>query len=96
MTRRHAHILRAFAIWTVFVWGTRIRNIWGDDHSVGFKVVHSLLAAVSVAFAVACWWVVTQNRGRNPGRRARSEQRDAIDRAAEEAVARARSTPNGH
>lgn len=96
MTRRHANILRAFALWTVFVWGTRIRNIWGDDHSVGFKVVHSLLAGVSVAFAVACWWVVTQNRGRNPGHRARSEQQDAIERAAEEAVARAQSPGNSH
>ncbi len=91
MTRLHANILRAFAAWTVFVWGVRIRNIWGDDHSVGFKAVHSILAVVSVAFAVACWWVVTQNRGRNPQQRTRQAEQDAITKAADEAVARAES-----
>ena len=35
------------------MWGTRIWNIWGDDHGVGFKVVHTVLAAVSIAFAIA-------------------------------------------
>lgn len=65
MTKQQANILRAFSLWTVFVWGTRIWNIVNDDHSMGFKVVHIALAAVSVLFALACWWVVTQNRGRN-------------------------------
>ena len=72
MSRQHANILRAFALWTVFVWVTRIRNIWGDDRSTGFKLVHTLLAVVSVAFAAACWWVVTQNRGRNAPKPAES------------------------
>ena len=65
MTRRDANILLAFAIWTFYVWGTRIWNIWNDStRSAGFKAVHTVLAVISVAFAVACWWVVTQNRGR--------------------------------
>ena len=76
MSRPHANILRAFAVWTVFVWVTRIRNIWGDDRSFGFKAVHTVLAAVSVAFAAACWWVVTQYRGRNaPKTEAHVEER---------------------
>jgi hypothetical protein len=89
MTRTHANILRAFAAWTVFVWVVRIRNIWGDDRSVGFKAVHSLLAIVSVAFAAACWWVVTQNRGRNPAKRAKEAGERAMREAATDAVAQA-------
>ena len=79
MSRAHANILRAFSLWTVFVWVTRIRNIWGDDsRSFGFQAVHTGLAVVSVAFAAACWWIVTQHRGRNaPERTSSVESRDA-------------------
>jgi hypothetical protein len=62
MTRRQALLLRAFAIWTVYVWGTRMWNIWRDHtkgHGFGFKMVHTTIAVVSVAFAVAAWQVVT-------------------------------------
>ena len=53
MTRAQANVIRAFCIWTVWVWGTRIWNIWGDDaRSTGFKAVHTILAVVSIAFAV--------------------------------------------
>jgi hypothetical protein len=66
MTRRDANILRAFAAWTLYVWITRLWNIWRDgDRSVGFKAVHTVLAVISVAFAVAAWRVVNRNRGRN-------------------------------
>ena len=64
MTRGQANILRAFAIWTVFVWGVRIKNVF-DHGGAAFIAVHLGLAAVSLAFAASCWWVVTQNRGRN-------------------------------
>jgi len=65
MTRRQATLLRAFCAWTVFVWVVFVRNILKDDsHSTGFKVVHSVLAAVSVAFAVAGWIVVRRVRQR--------------------------------
>ncbi|MBW3556319.1 MAG: hypothetical protein KY454_05180 [Actinobacteria bacterium] len=54
MNRRHRLVLRAFALWTIWIWGTRIWNIVGDaDRTVGFKAVHIVLALVSVAFAVA-------------------------------------------
>jgi hypothetical protein len=39
-------------------------NIWRDDQTVGFKVVHTVLAVVSVAFAVACLVVVSRVRRR--------------------------------
>lgn len=62
MSRRDALILRAAAVWTVWIWGTRIWNIWGDDRGVGFKVVHTVLAVVSVAFAIAIWRVAGRSR----------------------------------
>jgi ABC-type nickel/cobalt efflux system permease component RcnA len=64
MTRGQANLLRAFSIWTVYVWMTRMWNIWRDDQSVGFKLVHTVLAVVSIAFAVACWIVVRRVRRR--------------------------------
>jgi hypothetical protein len=63
MTRGQANFLRAFSIWTAFVWFTFIRNIVGvDDRSTGFKVVHIGLALVSLAFAVGCWILVSRAR----------------------------------
>lgn len=65
MSRVDALILRTAAVWTIFIWVTRIRNILGDEaHSTGFKVIHSLLALVSVAFAVAILGVASRNRRR--------------------------------
>jgi hypothetical protein len=49
-----ANVLLAAAAWTFYVWLTRMWNILRDPgHEVGFKVVHGLLAVVSLAFAVA-------------------------------------------
>ncbi|MDP9441663.1 MAG: hypothetical protein M3P34_05705 [Actinomycetota bacterium] len=54
MNPRHRLVLRAFAVWTIWIWGTRIWNIVGDEgRTTGFKVVHIVLALVSVGFAVA-------------------------------------------
>jgi hypothetical protein len=65
VTRTDALILRTAAAWTVFIWVTRIRNILGDEtRSTGFKAVHSVLALVSVAFAVAILGVASRNRRR--------------------------------
>jgi len=65
VSRTDALILRAAAAWTIFIWVTRIRNILGDaTRSTGFKVVHSALALVSVAFAVAILTVASRNRRR--------------------------------
>jgi hypothetical protein len=58
LNRNQRWVLRAFALWTVWVWGTRIWNVIGDDtRGTGFKVVHIVLALVSVAFAVATWMI---------------------------------------
>ncbi len=68
MNRTQAIVLRAFAIWTLYVWVTRMWNIWRDDaQTVGFKVVHTVLAVVSVAFAIACLVIVKRVRARRAG-----------------------------
>lgn len=62
-------MVRAFAVWTVYVWGTRIWNVVGDEgRDFAFKAVHVALAGVSVAFAVAAWAVVSRARRRERDR----------------------------
>jgi len=52
-----------------WVWGTRIGNVIGDDsRSTAFKVVHVVLAVISVLFAVAAWLIVRRVRRRQPAR----------------------------
>jgi hypothetical protein len=63
VTRRSANYLRVFAAWTAFVWVTFIRNIANDHtHSTGFKVVHIVLAVISLAFAAGTVMVVARER----------------------------------
>jgi hypothetical protein len=57
VSRRAAGLLLAAAVWTLFVWLTRINNVLGDDRSTSFKVVHLVLAGVSVGFGIAIGWI---------------------------------------
>jgi hypothetical protein len=49
----------AFALWTLFVWGTRLRNVWGSSESTGARVWSTVLVVTFVGLAVvtlvACW-----------------------------------------
>ena len=46
--------LRAAAFWSVWVWAVLVRNMLVDHtHSTGFRVVHVVLAVISLAFAGA-------------------------------------------
>lgn len=66
MTRNQAIILRAAALWTFYIWITRIYNILQEaGHSTEFKLVHTALALVSVAFAIAILVITSQNRRGN-------------------------------
>jgi hypothetical protein len=49
----------ALAAWTTGVWLVRMITIAGGDRAVGFKVVHGVLAVVSIALAV---WAVSALR----------------------------------
>jgi hypothetical protein len=53
VSRRQSRILIAAAVWTLYVWISRIVIMSGQDDSVGFKVVHGILAAVSIGFGLA-------------------------------------------
>jgi hypothetical protein len=67
VTSKQRLFLRSFAVWTVWVWGTRIWNVIGDDsRGAGVKAVHIVLALVSVAFAVGTWIVTTRTAAREP------------------------------
>ena len=91
MTRSQATLLRVFALWTIWVWGTRIWNILSGDESTGFKVVHTVLAAVSVALAVAALVVVSRVR-----RRALQRQTAEARRSPPPATESRRSRPSSH
>ncbi|HLM62671.1 MAG TPA: hypothetical protein VK306_00100 [Acidimicrobiales bacterium] len=45
----------ALAAWTVAVWVVRGAGLVAGDHEVGFKVVHTVLAVVSIGLAVLAW-----------------------------------------
>lgn len=63
MTRSQAIVLRAAALWTFYVWITRIWNIVQDGSTTpAFKAVHSILAVVSILFAIAILVVASKNR----------------------------------
>ena len=53
LSRRHIRILLAASVWTLYVWISRIVIMAGQDESTGFKVVHGILAFVSIGFALA-------------------------------------------
>jgi hypothetical protein len=70
MSKRAVLVLRASAIWAVWVWAVLIRNMLIDHtHGWAFRAVHIGLAIVSLAFAVATWCIA--------GRASRAAKREA-------------------
>jgi hypothetical protein len=55
-------------------------TIWRDDQSVDFKLVHTALAVISIAFAVAAWIVVSRVRRRALARAAADPIREPVAR----------------
>lgn len=53
LTRRQSRILIAAAVWTLYVWISRLVIMSGQHNSFGFNLVHGILAAVSIAFGLA-------------------------------------------
>ncbi len=45
----------ALAAWSTAVWVVRDVGILVADHEVGFKVVHTVLAVVSIVLSVLAW-----------------------------------------
>ncbi|MGD2050922.1 MAG: hypothetical protein PVI35_00480 [Acidimicrobiia bacterium] len=54
--RRAAWVMLFAAAWSAFVWGNRVLILLRDDRSLGFLVVHYVIAAISLAVAVALAW----------------------------------------
>ena len=52
----------ALTVWTVAVWAVRVVDIAGDDHSIGFVVVHVGLAVISAAACVVALREVASGR----------------------------------
>lgn len=78
MTKRESKILLAAAAWTLYVWISRLVIMAGQDESAGFKVVHGILALVSIAFAVAIgrmgWRSWRSSRATGAGQERRYEE----------------------
>jgi hypothetical protein len=62
-------MLIALCAWTLYVWITRLWIMAGQDQSAGFKVVHTVLALISIAFGLAAgrlgWRRLKQERERD-------------------------------
>ena len=57
-----ARAVGVLAAWTTVVWLVRGTGIVVDDHSVGFTVVHTALAVVSVTLAALAWREISGRR----------------------------------
>jgi hypothetical protein len=60
--RRSRLTIGALVLWTIGVWAIRTPIILVHDHAAGFKVVHTVLAAVSIALAIAAQRDVERER----------------------------------
>ncbi|MEY2423824.1 MAG: hypothetical protein QOI95_3891 [Acidimicrobiaceae bacterium] len=59
---RRGRWITALAGWTIAVWAVRTPFILVHDHPGGFKVVHTVLAAVSIALAITAQRHVQRER----------------------------------
>ena len=49
-------VLRLSALWALWVWAVLLWNMVHDHtHGLGFRVVHCVLAVISLGFAAAPW-----------------------------------------
>lgn len=54
MTRRATTVLLVTCVWTLFVWIVGIKNfVIGGHHTTGFRVVHTVLAVISIVLGIA-------------------------------------------
>jgi hypothetical protein len=69
----------AYSVVTVLVWVTSVVSVMGDrGSSIPFKLVHLVLAAVSIAIATTAWMSVVRRSG--PGQVRRSGEHPQADR----------------
>lgn len=51
--RMRAWVNVAFAFAMVFLWLPSLLSVWTNDHELGFRLVHTALAGISMGFGVA-------------------------------------------
>ena len=59
---RRGRWITALVVWTIGVWAVRTPYILVHDHPAPFKVVHTVLAAVSIALAISAQRDVQRER----------------------------------
>jgi len=59
---RRGRWISALVVWTIGVWAVRTPQILLDDQGAGFKAVHTVLAAVSIALALSAQRHVQRER----------------------------------
>jgi len=83
MTRRAAWLLIALCAWTLWVWLTFMWIIGHQQHPIGFKVVHGVIAVASMAFGLAAGRIgyrALRPVGRRSDGRARTDREEMADR----------------
>ena len=56
-------VVRLAALWSLWVWAVLVRNMLADStHSTSFRVVHIVLAVISITFAIGLL-VIAQRSG---------------------------------
>jgi peptidoglycan/LPS O-acetylase OafA/YrhL len=70
-----APAVAALAVWTVAVWVVRDVGIVTGDHEAGFKVVHTVLAVISIALAALAWRETRSPSSGPAGRAGRGRRR---------------------
>lgn len=63
LSPRTIYVIGPFAVWTVLVWVVRSAGIVVDDYGAAFKVVHTVLAAVSIGLAIAAVRALRRSTG---------------------------------
>lgn len=61
-----AKLVTGFVLFSSLYWGLRLPFILANDHPGGFKVVHTVLAVVTVALAVPAWLSVNDTTAEQP------------------------------
>jgi hypothetical protein len=69
MTRRQSNLLLATCAWTLYIWISFVVIQTRQTTSVGFKVVHGVLALISVGLGLAVGRMGWQARRSTPRRR---------------------------
>jgi hypothetical protein len=59
---RRGRWITALVAWTIGVWAARTPFILANDHPVGFKPVHTVLAAISIGLAISAQRHVQRER----------------------------------